>query len=132
MEQRAISKRLMIAFPLFLCVFGMVFVDFNVVWRYFAWTNQTLAVFTLWAATTYLYKQEHRNIQPTPYRAGYLISLIPAMFMTVVSVSYIMIAPEGLHLPQHLWWVGYTIALCVALACLGCFAYTMRKCTPNS
>ena len=58
-DQRPIPKRLMIALPLFACVFGMVFVDFNIVWRYFAWTNQTLATFTLWAGTVWLWKQEH-------------------------------------------------------------------------
>ena len=57
MDQRPIVKRLCIALPLFLCVFGMVFVDFNIVWRYFAWTNQTLACFTLWAGAVWLYKK---------------------------------------------------------------------------
>ena len=57
MDQKPPRKRLLIALPLFFCVFGMVFVDFNIVWRYFAWTNQTLAVFTLWAGTCWLYKK---------------------------------------------------------------------------
>ena len=95
-DQRPIPKRLMIAFPLFLCVFGMVFVDFNIVWRYFAWTNQTLAVFTLWAGTVWLYKYRREK-----YPYGWLIAAIPAAFMTVVCISYILIAPEGFHL--HLW-----------------------------
>lgn len=93
-NQRPIPKRLMIAVPLFLCVFGMVFVDFDVVWRYFAWTNQTLACFTLWAGTRWLYKN-------SKYKYGYLIAAIPAVFMTVVCISYILIAPEGFNL--HLW-----------------------------
>jgi len=102
-DQRPIPKRLMIALPLFLCVFGMVFVDFNIVWRYFAWTNQTLATFTLWAGTVWLWKQEHPKdpIQQPKYKNGWLIAAIPAAFMTVVCISYILIAPEGFHL--HLW-----------------------------
>jgi carbon starvation protein CstA len=95
-DQRPIPKRLAIALPLFLCVFGMVFVDFNIVWRYFAWTNQTLACFTLWAGTVWLYKYRREK-----YRYGWLITAIPAAFMTVVCISYILIAPEGFHL--HLW-----------------------------
>jgi len=103
LDQRPIPKRLMIAIPLFLCVFGMVFVDFQIVWRYFAWTNQTLACFTLWAATVWLYRKEKTEraadrLQKTDYPYGWLITAIPAIFMTVVCISYILIAPEGLHL----------------------------------
>ena len=111
LDQRRIGKRLMIAIPLFICVFGMVFVDFNIVWRYFAWTNQTLAVFTLWAGTIFLYRQRHT-------RLGYVISLMPALFMTMVSSSYILIAPEGFHLPVEWRWAGYYAAGLITLACL--------------
>lgn len=119
-DQKPIPKRLIIALPLFLCVFGMVFVDFNVVWRYFAWTNQTLAVFTLWAGTCWLYKK------PTPaikggekkYRFGYLIALIPALFMTMVCSSYILIAPEGLHIAPEKRIIGYVIAGLVTIGCM--------------
>jgi carbon starvation protein CstA len=102
-DQRPIPKRMMIALPLFLCVFGMVFVDFNIVWRYFAWTNQSLAVFTLWAGTAWLWRQEHPKdpLQQPKYKNGWLIAAVPAAFMTVVCISYILIAPEGFHL--HLW-----------------------------
>lgn len=117
-DQRPIPRRLMIAFPLFLCVFGMVFVDFNIVWRYFAWTNQTLAVFTLWAGVIWLYRN-------SKYRYGYLIALIPALFMTMVCSSYIFIAPEGFHLPLH--WVCYLIAGIVTLCCLCGFCVWAKK-----
>lgn len=103
LDQKPIPKRLIIALPLFLCVFGMVFVDFGIVWRYFAWTNQTLACFTLWAGTVWLYRKEHSGgmLQPSKYKYGWLIAAVPALFMTVVCISYILIAPEGFHL--HLW-----------------------------
>lgn len=94
LDQRPIPKRLVIALPLFLCVFGMVFVDFGIVWRYFAWTNQTLACFTLWAGTVWL----KRN---SKYQYGWLMAAIPAVFMTVVCTCYILVAPEGFNL--HLW-----------------------------
>ena len=119
-DQRPIPKRLIIALPLFLCVFGMVFVDFNIVWRYFAWTNQTLAVFTLWAGTIWLYKN-------AKYRFGYLIAIVPALFMTMVCSSYILIAPEGLHLPVEWRWLGYCIAALITLCCLCGFAFWAKK-----
>ena len=116
LNQKPIFNRLIIAIPLFLCVFGMVFVDFNIVWRYFAWTNQTLAVFTLWAGTIWLYKHTHNQ-----YTYGYYIALIPALFMTMVCTSYILIAPEGLALPIHLHWLGYSAATLITLCTLVLF-----------
>ena len=125
-DQKRIPKRLIIAIPLFLCVFGMVFVDFNVVWRYFAWTNQTLAVFTLWAGTVFLYKQEHTGQHAYP--KGYLIALIPALFMTMVSVSYIFIAPEGLQFAaKGLSLIAYIIAAVVTIGLLLLFIRWTKK-----
>ena len=126
LEQKTIWKRLVISVPMFAVVFGMSFVDFNIVWRYFAWTNQTLAVFTLWAATVYLYKQEHTA--GAPYRWGYLMTMVPALFMTMVSVSYILIAPEGFHLPLQWRWIGYAAAAAVSLVLLILFAVWSKKC----
>ena len=124
MDQKPSRKRLLIALPLFFCVFGMIFVDFNVVWRYFAWTNQTLAVFTLWTGTVWLYRHEAK-IHDNPYRFGYLIALIPALFMTMVCSSYILIAPEGFHFAWH--WVCYLLAGIVTLGCLVGFSVWARK-----
>ena len=125
-DQRPIPKRLIIALPLFLCVFGMVFVDFNIVWRYFAWTNQTLATFTLWAGTVWLYKRNHQS-PITNHQYGYLIAMIPALFMTMVCSSYILIAPEGLHLPVEWRWLGYSIAALITLSCLCGFTLWAKK-----
>ena len=89
-DQKPITKRLIISVPLFVLTFIILQMDFNVLWRYFAWCNQTLAVFTLWAITVYLSKEKR----------FYAISIVPALFMTAVSVSYILMAPEGFHLDQ--------------------------------
>ena len=118
-EQRSIPHRLEIALPLFLSVFGMIFVDFNVIWRYFAWTNQTLACFTLWAGAVWLYKKGHRN--------GYMIALFPAIFMTMVCCSYILIAPEGLNIDPDVRWLGYVIAGIVTIVCLDIFIIWARR-----
>ena len=138
LDQKAIRKRLYISLPLFALVFAMTFVNFDVVWRYFAWTNQTLAVFTLWTATVFLFKMEHGNklergmdlehgTGRSPFCNGYFISLLPALFMTMVSVSYILIAPEGLHLPVEWRWIGYVIAGVVTFATLIGFSVWANK-----
>lgn len=106
-EQKSIKKRLMVSVPLFLLTYLVLQMDFDVLWRYFAWSNQTLAVFTLWAATVYLCRN-HRN---------YWITIIPAIFMTAVSVCYIVVAPEGLALPIIYGYVS-CIVVCVALVAL--------------
>ena len=103
MEQHTIKKRLLISIPIFLLTFVILQMNFDVLWRYFAWCNQTLAVFTLWAVTVYLARR----------RKLYWVSLLPALFMTAVSVCYIMIAPEGFGLPAK---VSY---LTGAVVCVG-------------
>ncbi len=129
LDQRQVIKRLSIALPLFMAVFCMVFVDFNIVWRYFAWTNQTLAVFTLWAGTVFLFKQ---GISSGKMTYGYLISLIPALFMTMVSVSYIFIAPEGFKFAAKGWslW-AYLIAAAVTIGAMCLFCLWAKKQQPN-
>ena len=126
-DQKPKMKRLMIALPLFLCVFGLVFVNFEIVWRYFSWTNQTLAMFTLWAGTVWLYKNQKSEIRNQKYSFGYLIALIPALFMTMVSTSYILIAPEGFRLPEQYRWIGYAIAGVITLACLCGFTFWAKN-----
>jgi len=91
-DQSKLMRRLMVSLPLFAIAFGLMCIDFNILWRYFAWTNQLLAAFTLWAATVYLAR--HRRL--------YIVTLITALFMTMVVVSYILVAPspEGFGLPE--------------------------------
>ena len=91
-SQKKLWRRLMVALPLFVVTAGIMMIDFNVLWRYFAWCNQTLAVFTLWAVTVYLARRTRL----------YVISLVPAVFMTVVCTSYLLSAPspEGFGLSQ--------------------------------
>ena len=85
LEQKTIRKRLYVCIPLFTAVIALLIWQmanpegFDVIWSWFGWSNQTLTVFTLWAITVYLYQQ----------KKNYWISLIPAVFMTVVSVVYL-------------------------------------------
>ncbi len=115
-DQSKTLKRLVVSLPIFVATFFIMMIDFSVLWRYFAWCNQTLAVFTLWAVTVYLARKKKL----------YIITLIPAMFMTAVSVSYIMYAPQ----PEGFGF-DYTIAVsagCVAAVTLfGLFMNYMRR-----
>ncbi len=87
-RQDRLGRRFLIAIPLFVVCIILTQVNFDVLWRYFAWSNQTLATIFLWTATVYL----------AVHFKNYWITLIPATFMTCVVVSYIMQAPEGLRL----------------------------------
>lgn len=113
-EQQSISKRLWISVPLFVITFLILQMDFDVLWRYFAWSNQTLSVFTLWAATLYLARR-HRQ---------YVMTMLPALLMTAVCVAYILVAPEGFRLP--LAW-GYGLSGVVCLVALIMFFVWRRK-----
>ena len=112
LEQKTIMKRIYICIPLFGVTLGLLFFNiqnpdgFNVIWSYFGWANQTLAVFTLWAITVYLVRQ-HKP---------WFITMLPALFMTVVCSTFLMISPNafGLSMP-----IGYGVggaALIVSLA----------------
>ena len=68
--QKKIRNRLLVSIPIFILAWLVMMIDFEVLWRYFAWCNQTLAVFTLWALTVWLAK-EHKC---------YWLTLIPALF----------------------------------------------------
>jgi len=91
-KQEGLLSRFKLAIPLFVvCVF-LTTIDFNIIWRYFAWSNQTLATIFLWTSTVYLIKN----------KGNYWIALIPATFMSYVCVSYILQAPEGFRLNSML------------------------------
>lgn len=113
-DQKPILKRLLISVPLFVVGFIILHVNFSVLWRYFAWCNQTLAVFTLWALTVYLVRENK----------PYIITLIPALFMTAVCTTYILMAPEGLALPE-VW--AYAFAAVVVLFVFGLFLYWKKR-----
>ena len=116
-SQKRIVKRLMLCLPLFAITTGLFFIDFNALWRYFAWTNQTLACIMLWAAAVWLAKQ----------RKFYWIALLPALFMTVVCTSYILIAPEGFGLSLSIG-LSVGLAMMVVLALLFWkFHYSLTK-----
>lgn len=115
-DQKAIKPRLMLTVPVL--GFGAIvggFVDYSIVWRYFSWSNQTLAMMALWAASVYLW-QEKRN---------YWITVIPATFMSAVSATYFFAADECLHfMKMGMLSLAYGLGLVVAAVFFAIFLKT--------
>ncbi len=88
LDQKPISKRLLVSVPLFVIALVVTKLDFGIIWRYFGFSNQALSVIVLWAAAVYMAKN----------KKNYWIVLLPAAFMTAVCSTYILLAPEGLKL----------------------------------
>lgn len=112
LDQKKIKNRLLITIPL-LVIGGLLtwfaIADdngFQIIWRYFSWSNQTLAMIALWVSTAYLIKKGK-------YRFGSLITAFPATFMTAVSVTYIVTAQEGFRLSAA---IAYPVGAGVAAA----------------
>ena len=114
LDQKKITNRLLITIPLLvigglLTWFASVNDDgFQTVWRYFSWSNQTLAMVALWVATAYLLKKGK-------YRFGSLLTALPATFMTAVSVTYLLIAKEGFQLDQTVSYIAGAAAAALLL-----------------
>ena len=90
LDQKKIINRLVITLPLLGVGAVLTQLDFNVLWRYFSWSNQTLAMISLWVATAYLMKEGRRFAS--------LVTAAPAAFMSAVSLTYILMANEGFGL----------------------------------
>ena len=107
------------------------FINYTVIWRYFSWTNQTLAMIVLWAASMYLFKE----------KKNYWITAVPATFMSAVSCTYFVLAPECLgkmintyadgKLVAYNTAVAYPIGIVFAIAMLAIFIYATKKHTAS-
>lgn len=113
-SQKTFVRRLMLCLPLFAVSVGLLFLDFDILWRYFAWTNQTLACITLWASTVWLHKQQK----------NYWITFIPAVFMTCVCTSYILVAKEGFQLDLTIGLIAGFVA--AVSATIGFFVWKKK------
>jgi carbon starvation protein CstA len=110
LEQKSNIKRLLLAVPLLGVGYLLTLIDFNIIWRYFSWSNQTLAMIALWAGAMYLVKQ----------KSNFWIAVAPATFMSAVTMTYILQAPEGFQLSTA---ISYPAGLIFAVACLGLFLF---------
>lgn len=108
------KKRLALTLPLLIVGALLSQINFDIIWRYFSWSNQTLAMIALWTASSYLYQN----------KKNYLITVIPATFMSAVTSTYILMAEEGFKLPQN---ISYIAGIVFAAVCLGLFVNYTKK-----
>ena len=116
-KQSTLVRRLIISLPLFLIAAVLMNINFDILWRYFAWFNQTLSIFTLWAVTVWLARKGKM----------FYLTLFPAMFMTCVCTSYILVAPECFSLPYQYCVVAGVILSLVLCAFFARWYFRIRK-----
>ncbi len=92
LNNEKLISRLKLAVPIFLVSYGLTFVDFSLIWRYFAWSQLIVATIVLFAASSYLMRKKKH----------YIIALAPAILCTLIAFGYILHAPEGLRLSSTL------------------------------
>lgn len=114
MSQKEFTKRLVIAIPLFAVAFALSQIDFNFLWRYFSWANQTTAMIMLWAAAMFLVQEQRFH----------WIASIPAAFMTAVTFTYILQAPEGFGLATS---ISYPLGLVITAGIVSLFTFKVKK-----
>lgn len=102
-DQRPLLKRFAICIPLFVVGYGITLFNFDIIWRYFAWANQTLSVFVLWSIYVWL-AQRKKN---------FWVALIPAVAMTFIVTSFVFISPQFIGLEDRV--VAF---ICAAVATL--------------
>lgn len=125
-DQDKAANRLKLCVPLLgvgaVLGFGNTFgvIDYSIIWRYFSWTNQTLAMIVLWSASMYLFV-EKRN---------YWITVVPATFMSAVSITYFSMAPECLGLIpffKNNIMVAYPLGVAAAILFLALFMMATKR-----
>ncbi len=126
-DQKPIKNRLIVAIPMFVVTAAILVYSisdangFQLIWRYFAWANQVLATVTLWAISVYLAKNKGKM--------WYLVTLIPALFMTMVTGSFLFVAKAadgglGSILPRP---VGFGIGAAITILGLVLFVVFLKK-----
>lgn len=111
LDQKPIKNRLLLTVPLLAVGAALTQIDVQIIWRYFSWSNQTLAMIALWAAGVYLFQN----------KSAWYMAVVPATFMSAVSCTYILMASEGLGLPTSF---AYPVGIVFAAVCLGIFLFT--------
>ena len=111
LDQSKMGKRIAITLPLLAVGALLTQLNFDIIWRYFSWSNQTLAMITLWAAAVYLIM----NAKKIWYSA---MCAVPAAFMSGGSCTYILMAEEGFRISQG---IAYPIGFAFAIICTALF-----------
>ncbi|AFM06385.1 carbon starvation protein, predicted membrane protein [Bernardetia litoralis DSM 6794] len=114
-DQKTLKNRFIVAIPLFIISYILTNMDFQLLWRYFSWSNQVSSAIALWIGTIYLYQN----------KKYYIIALAPAFFITSVIFSYLFYDPTigfGLDVTASNW-IGLTSSILITIL----FFVTMKK-----
>ena len=120
LNQKPKMNRLYVCLPIFVVSIALLSWQssnpdgFNVIWQYFGWSNQTLSVFTLWAITVYLVRKNK----------PYVITLLPALFMTGVCSTYLFISKQAFGLQEDL---AYYLGILTVIIAMVWFVVWIRK-----
>jgi carbon starvation protein CstA len=126
LDQKKLKNRIILTLPLFVIIVGISIWDFadsanfNILWRWFAWSNQVLAAIALWVATGYLLKENKVKIPS-------LTTAIPASVMTAVVITYLFGEPTisfGKFIPMN---VAIIIGLSITVLIFGFYVYKTIK-----
>ena len=112
--KQSVMHRLALALPILGVAYLMTFLDFSLIWRYFAFSNMLLSTSVLWLATKYLFDRG----------TFHWVASIPAVIGTAVTVSYIATAGIGLNIPET---YSKPIGIVVAIVCLVGLVYQHNK-----
>ncbi|WP_040660277.1 carbon starvation CstA family protein [Oscillibacter ruminantium] len=122
LDQSSNAKRLTLSSIIFaLVAVILVFAKsnptgFSTLWRYFAWSNQTLSLFAFLAISVWMFENGKGKFVWVP--------LIPGAFYAFVTVTYIMNAKIGFHVP---WTGAYIIGVCAAVVYVGVILWYGRR-----
>ena len=112
LEQKKISNRLIIVVPIIICVLSILIWaktnadSFGLIWRYFTFFNQLIAIPVLLCGTIFLAKT----------RKNYFITLIPALFYVFITMSFIFSEKIGFNLPlKHAEIIGAFLTFAVLI-----------------
>jgi carbon starvation protein CstA len=114
LSQEKWTPRLAIAIPMFAIAIAITFIDFNIVWRYFAWSNQTLAMIVLWTGSAFL----------VHFKRSHWITTVPAVFMSAVTMAYILQAKEGFRIPAD---ISNILGIVFAVVLFALFMFTIVR-----
>lgn len=109
-DQSNKMKRLMVSLPLLAIGGALSQMDFSIIWRYFSWTNQTLAMIVLWTGAVYIYRKFNKSKMC-------FIVVVPAVFMSVATTTYILQAKEGLQLSTSISYPAGFVFAAIFLLC---------------
>ncbi len=123
LDEKNLKIRICATIPILLIGYGISFIDYNFVWRYTSWSNQTLAMIVLWAGAVYLATNyENKNCC--------WIAAVPATFMSAVSITYLIYAPECFNLGEKGAFgltISYVAGIIFAIVCLSIFLLTAYR-----